>query len=114
MNDDLTAFLVARLDELEAAAKKDRDAPEGALRYSDTDEWGEPLAWLMTSDRVLREVEAKRALILRYKNAAAAPAASASYVRGVDTGYKEACLDAIEDAAALWDDHPDYRPEWKP
>ena len=33
---------------------------------------------------------------------------------GQDDGYAQACLDAIEDSAAIYSDHPDYDPEWKP
>ena len=50
--------LTAHVAEDEAAARTDLDAPDDAQRYSDNDQWGEPLAWLMDADRVLREAEA--------------------------------------------------------
>lgn len=64
--------------------------------------------------RVLRDIEAKRAVIARYERAAALPASVASFTCGQDDGYAQACLDAIRDAAAVWAGHPDYRQEWKP
>lgn len=67
--------------------------------------------------RVLAECEAKRKLIDRYERAvAAAPSAVSSYVRGQDYGYREACLDAIQDEAAVYAamGRPGYREEWPP
>lgn len=64
--------------------------------------------------RVLREVEAKRAMIARYERAAALPASVVSFTHGQDDGYAQACLDAIRDAVAIWSDHPDYRQGWRP
>jgi hypothetical protein len=65
--------------------------------------------------RVLREVEAKRRLVERYERAVKVGGSSASgYVRGQDSGYIEACLDAIGEAVAIYADHPDYREEWRP
>ncbi|QBI53451.1 DUF6221 family protein [Streptomonospora litoralis] len=66
-------------------------------------------------DRALAEARAKRRLIERYERAARMPASVATRVRGQDDGYREACWDAILDAAAVYADHPDYDPErWAP
>ena len=62
--------------------------------------------------RVLREVADKRRLIERYERAAAVPESVSSFVRGQDDGYREACLDATRDAAAVHSGHPGYREEW--
>lgn len=62
--------------------------------------------------RVLREVAAKRAIMKRYVRATEVPPSVAGYIRGQDSGYAEACLDALRDLATAWADHPDYRTEW--
>lgn len=62
--------------------------------------------------RVLREVAAKRAILQRYVRASEVPPSVAGYVRGQDSGYTEACLDALRDLASAWSDHPEYRTEW--
>jgi uncharacterized protein DUF6221 len=65
--------------------------------------------------RALREIEAKRARIERYKRAIAVGGVSpSSFTRGQDNGYAEACLDSIRDDVAVWSDHPDYQEGWKP
>lgn len=65
--------------------------------------------------RVLREAEAKRHLIARYERALAVGGQSISgFVNGQDNGYLQACLDAIRDAAEVWDSHEDYQETWKP
>ena len=64
--------------------------------------------------RTIREAEAGRLLIERYKRACAVRESVVSFTAGQDDGYRQACLDSIRDLAAVWSDHPDYRAEWKP
>jgi len=129
----LVAFLDARLDEEEAAAK----GPPGwklehwsAVRYKISDsgrEWrvdAEPRCIVDATARddaehiarydparVLREVEANRAIVRRcaarmdemdvYPNALVSPRAVLA-------------RQALMDLAAVWNDHPDYDQDWKP
>jgi hypothetical protein len=122
--DDLIVFLLAQLSLDEAAA---REAAVRGAKWSsaklDPEELGD--AWWLFPPfeiharrhdpaRVLREVAAGRAIIERYKRAAAAPPPNANFTAGQDDGYRQACADAIRDLAAVWSDHPDYREEWRP
>lgn len=115
MSDDLVAFLRARLDEDEAAAKLaareggtwTQDDPQrypgsisslgGQVVYAEgaPDENQAPHIARHDPARVLREVEAKRAILDEYL---AAP------------GWPQ---DVVL-LAAVYSDHPDYRDEWKP
>ena len=135
----LTAFLSARLAEDEAAAKSatagpwefEGDDPTDDEVYSVHDGIVDlvGVTGAFTSDRnvangkhmarhdpdrTIREVEAGRALIERYKRACAVRESVVSFTAGQDDGYRQACLDAIRDLAAIHRDHPDYRQEWKP
>jgi hypothetical protein len=128
----MIAFAEARLDEDEVAA---RAATSGTWHATErTDGMTvvtalEPMYWPVTERhsvpdgehiarhdpaRVLRDVEAKRARIERYKRAVEVGGANpSSFVRGQDDGYAEACLDSIRDDTATWSDHPEYREGWK-
>ena len=111
MDEGLIAFLNARLDEDEAAAKA----------------WlplGNPTAMqrehIARQDpgRVLREVEAKRVILGRHKplSEASSHLACAWCSDDVDTvslDMRWPCPDVLS-LAAVYSDHPDYRPEWKP
>ena len=142
--DELIAFFRARLDEDKAIAlacinlndrvrmrrgiapprwmpapdSSDIRSEDGILRVNHT--WVCEREHICRHDpaRVLREVTAKRALIDRYGRAASIAATEGrivpAFMRGQDNGYAQACLDAIRDAAAIWSDHDDYRPEWAP
>ena len=119
MISDLIAFLNARLDEIERLANQALPWPYGS---DPATAWiGIPgptplYVWAhMTAHDpagVLRDVAAKRRLIERYERAVAVPESVSSFVRGQDDGYRQACLDAIQDAIAVYSDHPDYRQEW--
>ena len=85
---DILAFLNARLDEKKAAAEAAGDT------------------------RALREVTAIRAIVERYELACDTPQSLVSFTRGQDDGYRQACMDAIRDHAAVCSDHPDYDPAW--
>ncbi len=64
--------------------------------------------------RVLRRVKAGRRLIERYERALRVGGQSVSgFINGQDDGYAQACLDAIEDAAEIHSDHPDYQEAWR-
>lgn len=79
----LVAFLGARLDEDEAAAKAAGPA------------------------RALREVEAKRAI-------AEIHGADSDPCDAHDAWMRSISCDTLRYLVAVWSDHPDYRPEWKP
>ena len=115
MTADLVAFLNARLDEDEAHARRGEevfaagwpdyqtfDSPEltDAGRY--LDHFGPA--------RVLREVEAKRAILAEHQ-----AVCKLADLTGQEIGflgwYREWVL---KNVAAVYSDHPDYRPEWKP
>lgn len=91
--DDLTAFLAfvtARLDEDEAAAE----------------------TWREHDERPLREVAAKRAIINTLTSRTQADDSEAATWHQV--GYGRARYDVLRLMAAVYDSHPDYRPEWRP
>lgn len=136
---DLIAFLNARLDEDEAAARAAMPGPWWTLNVARRREPEFLLdqAWRDTEhiarhdpDRVLREVAAKRkrlALYLDAKETLAAvlrkappeddPATAHSYVRErISANRASGRFTALEMSvrldAAVYSDHPDYRQEW--
>ena len=122
---DLTAFLNARLDEDEAAAKAAWGV-EWDWRYV-AQPFGERPSIAHTVHiarhdpaRVLREVEAKRAILDRHMphQPAFGGLACDWCSEDVDDRPQIAkerwpCPD-VRSIATVWSDHPDYRPEWKP
>jgi len=127
--DDLTAFLAARLGEDEAAAKANIGAGPGWVHgLGDTENFGPSWPDYQTYDseelsaaedyldrfrplRVLREVEAKRAIVRLAAKVREWTDGSA----GATAGYAAAVVgDTLRALAAVWSDHPDYRQEWKP
>jgi hypothetical protein len=113
--DELITFAKACLDEDEAAAKEAASRPLGAA-WDDGTRLTAVARHINRHDpaRVLREVAAKRAIVARYERAAAIPESVLSFRRWEDSGYAEACLDAVRDLATAWNDRPGYRPEWAP
>jgi hypothetical protein len=125
----ITEFLTARADEAQGRADEMGHAEAGSEACACPATRTEPLGDLPFGEencdcglatrkaRALREVVATRAIIRRYGLAVSAcrsPSVS-GFVRGRDTGYAQACLDAITDIAAVHSDHPDYDQEgWKP
>jgi Family of unknown function (DUF6221) len=107
---DLVAFLRARLDEDEVSATPGRRALDDLrfeLKHGDRYEQhlssrledgldSQTVAW---EARVLREVEAKRAIVEN------------SHHNGVIFTHLRPALLHL---AAVYADHPDYDPEWKP
>jgi hypothetical protein len=128
----LAAFLAARLDEDEAIARL--AAREGGtweqedpVRFPGTimslgghvtydegapDENQGPHIARHDPARVLREVAAKRAHIRMWETFAV------NFTHIDETVFEFAKREALEDVlaedAAVYSDHPDYRPEWKP
>jgi len=118
---DLTGFLTARLNEDEAAANDVYGfwRPDGARRIVD-DSYAAVLikdvdertrAFILRHDpaRVLREVEAKRAILARY-------VAPWPHNLGESLQLSQermGLLYAVEHLAAVYSDHPDYDPAWK-
>jgi hypothetical protein len=68
--------------------------------------------------RVLREVEAGRELLTRYRETAIHLADNAATMLNgqfrAAVAAQGAQLAAIRDRAAVWSDHPDYDPVWTP
>jgi hypothetical protein len=95
MTNDLAAFVAARLDEKE---RRPVDTP------------GDEVA--------LCEVKAMRSILDLYAQTLAITQAGPGAICGRD--YMDAQRElaplraAAEALAAIWSDHPDYRPEWKP
>jgi hypothetical protein len=130
MSGDLTAFLRARLDEDEAEAKAtaDADAEFWADVKGDGTHFG-----LHDPARVLREVAAGRAILGLHHPTQPHPEFGFTYPGAAkfcgydgpgDNWQAEHEPDHFPDAlwpcwtvrllAAVYSDHPGYRPEWKP
>lgn len=115
MDGDLAAFLAARLDEDEAAAKAAWGV-EWDWRYV-AEPFGERPSIAHTVHiarhdpaRVLREVAAKRAILARY-----ATVQAWSYPPGDgDEAVQDELGEVTRSLAAVYSDHPGYREEWKP
>lgn len=134
--DDLAAFLNARLDEDEAAARAaggrswrqpdpertpgwvedDSDSIDRIVVYDEGAPTAGQAAHIARHDpaRVLREVEAGRIILARYADTLARMEDD-DYPAGVarDQGreYEDFVLPCL---AAAWSDHPDYDQEWEP
>lgn len=136
MTAHLIAFLTARLDEDETAARKAAAADgrfggrahwsalgHGIVTDATHPDWGvvdlgpcidddalaEHIA-LHDPARVLREAEADRRLLAEWQKAEADPAVDDQWNAGLAAGLRL----AVQIRAARHSDHPDYRPEWKP
>ena len=99
MADGLTAFLTARLDEDEASARD--------VRYI----WPTSFEITLNPARVLREVEAGRAILAEYGRIAES---ARRYPNAANAAALIAMQTAVRHLVAVYSDHPDYRPEWKP
>ena len=125
MTNDLIAFITARLDEDEAAAKAAQEsAPsDGELAQQAgpcVDEAGYVHIARHDPARVLREVAAKRARLDRHH-----PIKDPAVIRlygtlcawcsSLSVGARQRWPrpDVLDDLA-VWNDHPDYIAEWKP
>lgn len=104
--DDLIAFLKARLDEEESAAKA-WSTPFSNPTAADR----ENRAAQADPDRVLREAEAKRAILAEYERIAGSVKRYPNNATITALGVAETMVRA---AGTVYSDHPDYRSEWKP
>jgi hypothetical protein len=124
---DLIAFLNARLDEDEALARKAGPWPFSSLDSAASIPGDVPLyVWTFVNRhdpaRVLREVEAKRALIaFAFNNAAIIDGEwgdcheAAEIAAGQCQDYgMSAARDALKPLVAVYSDHPDFDPSWAP
>jgi len=113
--DELTAFLRARLDEDEAAAKAARPAYFTCECLAVFSAAGD-IAHVLRHDpaRVLRDVEAKRAILKRYEHAVSGELPEWTAGRELISAAIAILFVAIRELTAVYSDHPDYRQEWKP
>ena len=109
--DELAAFVLARVAEDEASARGSvADAGTGRTL-------GVPPEWLHgVAARVLAECEAKRRIVeSAVRDLAKADARDADQiVRSFSAGAAFVAHNTLLTLAAVWADHPDYRPEWRP
>ena len=110
MDDDLTAFVTARLDEDEAAAKATAEPrrwhPDHFEEASEADQ-----VHIARHDpwRVLSEVEADHRLLAEWQKAEADPAVDDQWNAGFAAGLRL----AVRIRAARHSDHSHYRAEWE-
>lgn len=102
MSDELVAFLRARLDENEWAARAAKDAAAKRTHYR--------ASMMASTDRELRDVEAKRAVVSAYAEVAANDVNEVEYAHG----WANALGFTVRQLAATYADHPNYRDEWRP
>ena len=76
--------------------------PDGETLSDDPDVQDHFATW--NPARVIREVEAKRAILAAYQPSG----------KGVAYTLEAGLEFAVRALAAAWSDHPDYRAEWKP
>jgi Family of unknown function (DUF6221) len=107
---DLVAFLRARLDEDEAVALAIHDVSCDVLLYEE----GMPDCNCGYPARVLREVEAKRAIMDAYEAVLAECATMLGDRRPRTYGEHDGLLLAAKHLAAVFEDHPGYDEAWKP
>jgi len=137
---DLAAFVAARLDEDEAAAKANIGIGHGwQTGLGDSEDGGPNWPDYQTYDsdelkaandyldrfrplRMLREVEAKRAIVAEHaeigRNSKDGPICNACVNIGADPMsddfYVPYPCKTVRHLAAVWSGHPDYKPEWAP
>jgi hypothetical protein len=117
--DDLVAFLAARLDEDEAAARAalSQSAEEGTAWWFDDVGPETPREFHVARHdpaRVLREVEARREILNRYARGLAGDLPEWKAGRELIEAGLAILRAVLRDLAAVYSDHPDYRAEWKP
>ena len=118
MSGDLIAFIDARLDEDERlAAGAIADLKADMITWDSLMQGGWKSLGLVADDelfdyldscnpeRALREVEAKRLIVVHHDGPCCVP--------GYGLGGEQPCL-TLRYLAAAWCRHPDYRQEWKP
>ncbi|MFD6656894.1 DUF6221 family protein [Streptomyces parvus] len=112
MTDALVAFLKARCDELQAQQEDPFTAWHSPDCEAVPDNWGRETGACNCGvpARTLREVEAKRR-ILRAHEKWCEGRCEAKHPEG---GFDAAHYWSIKALAAVYADHPDYLPEWRP
>jgi hypothetical protein len=125
----LPMFVAARLDKEEAQANAARgllgqelpwhgaDRPwYGADRLRERGFTRADAIFIAGHDpfRALREIAAMRKIINRYECAGAAAVVSTGAEKTAWEKIAAALKRDVIDVAAIWDGHPDYRPEWHP
>jgi Family of unknown function (DUF6221) len=118
----VAAFYAARLDEDEVAAVRAQalrdklDDPHREIDHGIRD--GAEYAWREVAAnpaRVLREVEAGRAILAAWQEAEAERKPfEPEYAYGICDGRADALLLAVQGRAAVWRDHPAFDPRWLP
>lgn len=121
--DDLVTFLRARIDEDDLTVREANTSPEmvtGIPRSYAKAPVAIHIARFANPDRALREIEAKREMLRlaaqSRKNANLppetphGPSGAGFFVKG----YAAAMEHTLRLLAAVYADHPDYRPEWAP
>jgi hypothetical protein len=101
---DLVAFLRARLDEDEQAA---RDGDDACWHIDYCDDEGKRYHERFDPARVLREVEAKRRILDEHGSGSDSCDAHDASMRSIP-------CDTLLLLALPYADHPDYREEWRP
>ena len=101
---DIKDFLLARIAEDEALAKKGRPNNTG-LEVLEIDDYGTE-ALGISEARILAECAAKRAIVEQWDDPAFSDQGA------YDSGHARAMDDAVRSLAAVYADHPDYRQEW--
>ena len=131
MTDVWAAFVAARLDEDEAAAKAATPGPwhaagEDILSRAGDPYWtgacaanaaGADAAHIARHDpaRVLREVKAKRAIMAMWEHENMPSVYQPEpEVQELINERRDTIEMVLCEMAAVWSDHPDYRPEWTP
>ena len=117
MSGDLAAFYAARLDEKEARAGYVHDDMRDKRPLGGTGRCvcGVP-------GRMLREVAAGRAILDEHRPGYPAtfpkpsgqPTCGVCHAGGWDWEPEQWPCPTVRHLAAVWSDHPDCRPEWKP
>ena len=114
--DGLAEFILARLDEDEAAARSLAMATRFVEGCPDFYGRGGPAAEVywerFPPDRVLRDAEATRKVLAAFTNAQGQILDGTMIHLG--GGYTMRGGWVVRQLAAVYSDHPDYRAEWKP
>lgn len=103
---DLADFILERLADDEHTASTAYSLEGGPGLWLMAGPEGENLL-MMTRERALREIEAKRSMVRAYQTAAQADTAE-----GVRAGAYAAHSETLVDLASVYMDHEDFDPRW--
>lgn len=111
MTADRIAFLRAQLDTDEQAAQA--VGPRSWYFDMIEDEAAPFVDLALNADRVLRQVQAHRAILDRYELSLSHPTSQvSSFVRGQDHGFREGLEEAVKALLSIYSDRDGYRAEW--